>query len=167
MKTKAILILTFLSTALFTVMGFITDEEDNHLIKKYNYLEERLKNTKIYTIQVIEAMPESEYGYKPNKDVRSYTALASHIIYSIEWNLEVMKGTPIKWNPGDEDGLSKKELITYANEQFNAFIDFVLKAEETSKLTDKIIDVLNHNAHHRGQMVTYLRMKGIEPPKYR
>ncbi|TGV02548.1 hypothetical protein EM932_10245 [Flavivirga rizhaonensis] len=109
-------------------------------------------------------MPENDYLYKPVENVRSYTALASHAIYSIEWNIELMKGSPIKWEPGNEDRFSKEELIVYANEQFDNLLNFVAHAKETTELTNKIIDVLNHNAHHRGQMITYLRMKGVTPP---
>lgn len=136
-------------------------------MKSYAYLKKRLENTKLFTIEVIDAMPESEYMYKPVDNVRSYSALASHIIYSIEWNVELMKGIPIKWEPGDEERYTKQELLAYANETFEHFIEFVDSAEVSLKLTEQIIDVLNHNAHHRGQMITYLRIKGITPPKYR
>ncbi len=133
----------------------------------YGYLKLRLENTKAFTIEVIKAMPENDYLYQPTESVRTYTALASHIVYSIEWNIELMKGAPIKWAPGDENRFTKQELISYANDQFDSLIEFIKEAEVSPKLTDKIIDILNHNAHHRGQMITYLRLKGITPPKYR
>ncbi|WP_303316192.1 DinB family protein [Flavivirga abyssicola] len=58
-------------------------------------------------------------------------------------------------------------MIIYANDQFDKLLTFINDVKETSELTEKLIDVLNHNAHHRGQMTTYLRMKGITPPSYR
>ncbi len=133
----------------------------------YDYLRERLENTKKYTIDVLSTMPDSSYSFKPNQDIRSFKELGYHVIYSIEWNIELMKGTPVKWVSEGEDQLSKKELISYGDKQFDRLLTFLKDAKETPMLTDKIIDVLNHNAHHRGQMVTYLRLKNISPPKYR
>jgi len=148
------------------LMGFTTTDFNSN-VKNYSFLKQRLENTKAFTIDVISAMPESDYAYKPTDNVRTYGALASHVVYSIEWNIELMKGTPIKWAPGDENRYTKKDLILYANEQFDNFIQFVHGSEENPILTEKIIDVLNHNAHHRGQMTAYLRMKGITPPNYK
>ena len=133
----------------------------------YDYLRDRLENTKEYTMDVLRAMPDSIYSFRPNQDVRSYKELAYHLVYSIEWNIELMKGKPINWISGGEDSMTKKELVEYADEQFDNLLIFIKEAEETPMLTDKVIDVLNHNAHHRGQMVTYLRLKGISSPNYR
>ncbi|NMH88027.1 DinB family protein [Flavivirga algicola] len=162
MKFKIILVASFMSIVFF--MAFTRINKQN---PDYHYLKERLQKTKLFTVEVIKAMPESDYMYKPTKEVRSYTALVSHTVYSIEWNIELMKGTPIKWEPDNENRYSKEHLITYANDQFDKLIAFINNAKESTELTDKIIDVLNHNAHHRGQMTIYLRMKGITPPNYR
>ncbi len=164
MKYKIIHSIVFFTVCILTI-SFSPNLKDD--VQNYDYLKKRLKNTKAFTIEVMEAMPEATYRFKPTNDVRTYTALASHIVYSIEWNIHLMKGTPIKWTPGDEDRFTKKELLTYADVQFDNLLKFVEKAEESSELTQKIIDVLNHNSHHRGQMVTYLRMKSITPPNYR
>ncbi len=150
----------------FFLFGFISFQKDDNE-QGCHYLKGRIENTKAFTIEAINAMPAKDFMYKPAEDVRTYAALASHIVYSIEWNIELMKRTPIAWAPGDENRFSKEELLTYANLQFDALIMFIEKAKESPELTDKIIDVLNHNAHHRGQMTIYLRIKGIAPPKYR
>ncbi|MEM6831599.1 MAG: hypothetical protein AAF551_13905, partial [Bacteroidota bacterium] len=65
---------------------------------------------------------------------------------------------------GGEDQMTKKELINFGDKQFDKLVEFIKAAKETPTLTDKLIDVLNHNAHHQGQMVTYLRLKDIAPP---
>ncbi|WP_303316193.1 hypothetical protein Q4Q34_12565 [Flavivirga abyssicola] len=94
MKFKIIVIISFIGMFLF--MAFVNKDKQE---SDYHYLKERLEKTKSYTIEVLEAMPESDYMYKPTEDVRTYTALASHTIYSIEWNIELMKNKPIKWKP--------------------------------------------------------------------
>jgi uncharacterized damage-inducible protein DinB len=36
-----------------------------------------------------------------------------------------------------------------------------------SSTKNRILNLMdNHLAHHRGQMIVYLRLKGIEPPSY-
>ncbi len=161
MKTKLFLI---------TISILLFSSFNNYCIAQnsegYDYLKTRLEKTKSLTIDVINSMPEKDFKYKPTDEVRSFSALASHVVYSIEWNIELMKGAPIKWEPGDEERYSKEELIQYANVQFDHLIKFIGSAKETPELTDKIIDVLNHNSLHRGQLITYLRLKGLKP-KYR
>ena len=160
MKTKLVCI------ALFSICISSFSQTDQIVAKaNYNYLNQCFENTKIITIAFIKAMPADSYLYKPTDSVRTYSALAAHIVYSIEWNIELIKGTPVKWTPGDENRFTKQELINYANEQFDRLIKFISNAEVSPKLTEKIIDVLNHNELHRGQMITYLRLKGITPPK--
>ncbi len=163
MNIKIISIVSSLSVLLFfvSILSVVKDKGD------YHYLKTRLETTKSYTIDVINTMPEDDFGFQPSEELRSFKALACHTIYSIEWNMELMKEKPIKWEPGDENRYSKEELLNYANEQFISLQTFIDNVKENPELTDKIIDVLNHNAHHRGQMVTYLRLKDIVPPDYK
>lgn len=133
----------------------------------YKFLEERLENTKAYTIEVIDAMPIESFNYKPSDDVRSFNAQGFHIAYSLEWFNASLKGSPIAWEPGDEERMSKEELITYTKEQFDAVKMTIMKGSSSDEFTEGIVSVLDHNSHHRGQMVTYLRLKGITPPSYR
>jgi uncharacterized damage-inducible protein DinB len=32
---------------------------------------------------------------------------------------------------------------------------------------DALLNMYMHTAHHRGQAIIYLRLKGVEPPQYR
>ncbi|TYA86778.1 DinB family protein [Seonamhaeicola marinus] len=155
--------LFFVGMLCLLMIGFQLKTEAQE-VGDYNFLKERLENTKAITIKVIEAMPESLYMYKPTDDLRTYKALVSHIVYSIEWNIALLKNEPIKWQPGDENRFSKQELIEYANEEFDNLIQFMTSTKASPELTEKVIDVLNHNAHHRGQLMIYLRLKGITPP---
>ncbi len=153
--------------ALVILAGFTAKAKLDAPVGDYDFLRKRIEDTKTYTVDVIKAMPEADYKYKPTDAVRSYAAQAFHIVYTIEWFLPKLKGNPVKWNPGDEERMSKTDLVKYADEQFDALKAFINEAESSPKLTDEIINLLNHNAHHRGQMTTYLRMKSIKPPKYR
>jgi len=134
----------------------------------YDWLKQRLETTKAFTIQVINAMPDDDFDYKPSDDVRSFKAQAYHIVYSIDYFNRVFKGNAQSaWAPGDENSKSKAELAKWAAEQFDAINETILNADNNERLTAGIISYLDHNAHHRGQLITYLRMKDITPPTYR
>ncbi len=134
----------------------------------YDYLKQRLEITKALTIEVFNAMPESDYSFKPNDEQRTFGAQAYHIAYSIDYYRRAFQNRgQAEWSPGDENIKSKAELIKWAGEQFDAMHKLILASEQNDAVTALVISYLDHNAHHRGQMITYLRMKGITPPPYR
>ena len=134
----------------------------------YDWLKQRLDASKAYTVAVLEAMPEDDYSFKPNDDQRTFAAQAYHIVYSIDYfHRALSNGGNAQWAPGDENSKSKKELIEWANAKFDEINKFILEQESNDALTAGVISYLDHNSHHRGQIVTYLRMKGIAPPQYR
>ncbi len=76
-------------------------------------------------------------------------------------------------------GNSKKEIIAMLEQSFdythqtinkltekdlNYIVDFV-----AGKMSRRRVMLLltDHVTHHRGQLVVYLRLKGVEPPAYR
>ncbi|KYG77686.1 MULTISPECIES: DinB family protein [Roseivirga] len=134
----------------------------------YDWLKQRLDASKAYTVAVLEAMPEDDYSFKPNDDQRTFAAQAYHIVYSIDYfHRALSNGGNAQWAPGDENSKSKKELIEWANAKFDEINKFILEQESNDGLTAGVVSYLDHNSHHRGQIVTYLRMKGIAPPQYR
>lgn len=134
----------------------------------YDYLKQRLDVTKAYTLEVLNAMPEADYNFKPNEEQRTFGAQAYHIVYSIDYFRRAFENQgQAAWSPGDENAKNKAELIKWTGEQFDAMHKLILASESSDAMTAQVISYLDHNAHHRGQMITYLRMKGIKPPAYR
>lgn len=127
-----------------------------------------MEKAKKYNLEVLEAMSDKDMSYKPTDEVRSFAAQIYHMAYSVKWYNEKFKGQAIKWEPGDEDKLNKEELKEMMTGSFDATIA-ILKTKEAddSQLTEGLIGLLDHNSHHRGQAIVYLRMKGIKPPVYR
>ena len=131
-------------------------------------MKQRLETTKAYTIAVLEAMPDGDYTFKPNEEQRTFAAQAYHIVYSIDYfHRAFSNGGNAQWQPGDENSKSKKELIEWAKSKFDEMNAFILSQESDDRLTAGVVSYLDHNAHHRGQIITYLRLKGIAPPQYR
>jgi uncharacterized damage-inducible protein DinB len=121
---------------------------------------------KTYTIAVAEAMPEKDYQFKPTDGVWNYMELIHHLAYSLTWMEEnCVTGNKADWAPPKVSS-TKKELVNYLNEVFAQ----VEKKINVTNFTDEKISgfyyMLEHNAHHRGQAVTYLRCCGITPPEF-
>lgn len=159
----SVLGLSVLILAVFT----IANDEKPVERASYEYLDQELNNAKDYTLEVLEGMPAEDYSFKPVEDVRSFGAQAFHIAYSLEWFNARLKGEPIAWEPGDEERMSKEELVAYTTEQFDTLIEIIHGAEESGAFTAGILGALRHNSHHRGQMVAYYRANGMAPPAYK
>ena len=152
---------------LFVSVTAISMDEKTVERASYEYLDQQLTNAKDFTLEVIEGMPAEDFSFKPGDEMRSFGAQAFHIAYSLEWFNARLKGEPIAWEPGDEDRMSKEELIAYTTKQFDALIEIIHGAEESGAFTAGVLGTLRHNSHHRGQMVAYYRANNMAPPAYK
>jgi len=159
-------------------LGRSTDENKGEPIVANDWivqdLIEKWKGNKKYMLAVLEAMPAEHYDFKVTEDVRSFGEQAEHIIngFSYQWGPTELAELP------KVDAADKASLIASYERTFNAILaqfetidGSSLNAEAemwygpSTKLRNlNLMD--NHMAHHRGQMVVYLRMKGIKPPRY-
>ena len=137
---------------------------------------EKWENSKNYLIAVAEAMPEENYDFKPTERQMSFNEQLLHIQENIEW-----LGT--KYFDKEESEISivknrKKRIINSLNYSFNNLADAVKNTSEDD-LTEIVdffagpkskLQILNllqdHVSHHRGQLIVYLNLNSIEPPKY-
>lgn len=156
-----------LTSAVFALFFIVSTAQAND-DGGYDWLKQRLDATKAYTLAVLEAMPDADYSFKPDDEQRTFAAQAYHIAYSIDYFQRAFaNGGNAQWAPGDENSKSKKELIEWTKTKFDEINKFILEQESSDQLTAGVISFLDHNAHHRGQIITYLRLKGITPPQYR
>lgn len=136
-----------------------------------------------YTIEVLEAMPEDYYSFKPVEEVRSFEEQATHLVQNFKGLQRFITGSKeCAIDSLNLEDLSKKELI----ETFRIAGDFIkeLAQSQTKKNIKKPVTdffrkdvpikkegifwlLKDHLAHHRGQMIIYLRINGIKPPRYR
>ena len=132
------------------------------------------ENNKSYILKMLEAMPEEHYDFIPSEGMRAYKEQVEHIVSSFNYQMAKTEFFDLP----SVDNTNKKSLIKSYNAIFDEIIselkgvkDSELKTEvkmwygQSSKL--RILNLAdNHLAHHRGQMVVYLRLKGIKPPRY-
>jgi len=121
-------------------------------------------------------MPEENYSFKPTPEVRSFGQLVGHVAdasYAF-CSQAIGEATPVK--DIEKTKTSKADLVAalqggvaYCNKAFDSMTD--AKGSEIVKLFNFNIAKLTvlsintaHTDEHYGNMVTYLRLKGIVPP---
>lgn len=124
-----------------------------------------------------EAMPEAHYTFKPTPDVRSFGELVGHLA---EEHYMICAGAKGEANPKEgtafEKIATKAELVKAINESI-AYCNAVYAATRDEAKTTQpaapgrrdtpfrnLLLNVTHDSEHYGNMVTYLRIKGIVPP---
>ena len=144
---------------------------NEYILKDY---QKKWEANKRYTLELLEAMPSELYSYVPVEGMRSYSDQAVHIhdVMSFKMGkLGYKNGNKIKAE-------NKETIISSYQELFDGILQHLSsmdadKLGETQKLwygqstQIRLLNLMdNHLAHHRGQMIVYLRLKGIKPPAY-
>jgi uncharacterized damage-inducible protein DinB len=139
------------------------------------------EQAKAYTMEFAEAMPEEEYGFKPTEEVFSFAGQLLHLAGGNYWFFATIKGekSPQPEDAFKPEGKTKSDVIKIVGESF-AFGDGVVSGMTEDALQKEVawgknklgmwkilLFCVDHITHHRGQMVVYLRLKGITPPQYR
>ncbi len=176
MKYKSILI-PILLFCLFTSPLFA--QQDGFI---EDYLE-RLENSRKYLILVAEIMPEDKYDFKASPESKTFAENLMHIGWAMDWHSQSLLcgREPRDWNTDTElkvDNKSKKEMITAIDKTFDETIKLV-KEFDTSKFNDELdylglnrakrqifLLLVDHITHHRAQMLVYMRLNGLKPPRY-
>lgn len=139
---------------------------------------EKWDNSKNYLIQVANAMPEADYHYKPTMQEMTFKEQLFHILDNMDW-LSTTYFSTVKHAKKDRSKITTKaEIIAEIEQAFNNAKVKVQKSS-TTDLSQKVdffagpkskLQILNlmqdHVTHHRGQILVYLNLKEIKPPKY-
>jgi uncharacterized damage-inducible protein DinB len=127
-------------------------------------------------IRAAEKMPEENYSFKPSPDVRSFGQLVGHLA---DFQYVFCSGAANEKPPvtGIEDNKTKKADLVQALKDGFAYCDKIYSSMTDAKLAEMVtaegrpravLTVLTvniaHNDEHYGNMVTYMRMKGLVPP---
>lgn len=154
--------------------------QENRFITEYL---ERLENSKTYLILVAETMPEDNYAFKATPESMSFAEHLMHIAWAMDWHsLSLMGGREARdWNTDTELQVAdktKKEMIAKIDETFNKTIAFI-KDFDVDRLEERLdyfgqnrtkrqilLLLTDHITHHRAQMLVYMRLNGLKPPRY-
>ena len=127
-------------------------------------------------IRAAEKMPEENYGFKATADVRSFGQLIGHVA-----DAQYLFCAPVKDEKKGPPGIEKSktakaDLVAALKEAFE-YCDAAYAAMDDEKIKGAVkffgrerpkISVLSfnsaHNNEHYGNIVTYMRLKGLVPP---
>ncbi|MCB0529771.1 MAG: DinB family protein [Lewinellaceae bacterium] len=141
---------------------------------------QKWKNAEAYTLEVAEAMPSEQYGFQPMDEERTFSGQLVHMAQNMTWLAgEKLSGKKFEHPLNKKETLSPAEVLELLKVSFAYARDVVanLPPEQLSEKVDffagpmskrQIILLMHdHLTHHRGQLIVYLRLNGIKPPRYR
>ncbi len=124
-----------------------------------------------------EKMPEEAYSFKATPDVRSFAQLVGHVANASYFFCSAAQGEKSPATANIEKTVtSKADLVKALNDAF-AYCDKAYNSLTDANASDKLkfgqddtarIGILSfnnmHDYEHYGNIVTYMRLKGIVPP---
>ena len=131
-----------------------------------------------FFIRAAEKMPEENFGFKPSPDVRTFGQQVAHVADD-QYNLCAPAKGEIRKDAYThlEDTLSRKADLVAALKDAFAYCDGAYGALSDASATEIVkfgksdrtrFEMLNwnlwHTWEHYGNVVVYLRMKGLVPP---
>jgi uncharacterized damage-inducible protein DinB len=154
--------------------------------QEHNFTEdylERLENSQKYLILIAEKMPEDKYNYRATPESLTFAENLMHIGYAIDWHSQSLLGGRVSrdWKTDTifkVANKSKEEMIATIDKTFQEAITLIKQFDTTQfdneldyfglNRTKRQIFLLlaDHVTHHRGQMLVYMRLNGLVPPRY-
>ena len=140
------------------------------------YNKEIYHGMKAIVLRAAEVMPEEGYSFKPADTVRTFGQILGHIADAQYYFCSIALGEPNPAPHVEKTKTTKAELIAalkdafaYGDKAFDGMTD--ASAAEMVKLMGSDAPRLGvlttnslHTVEHYGNLVTYLRMKGLVPP---
>ena len=127
-------------------------------------------------VEAAEKMPEAEFGFQPTKDVRTFAGFVGHVANAEFGYCARVKGEA---NPNKQDfeKVVGKAALVAGLKAAVAYCDAVYKLQTDGALSEMIamgqsqqprgqvlVQNISHSNEHYGNLVTYMRIKGLVPP---
>lgn len=173
-------ILTLSTIVLFSSVSSPLFAQENSFIKDYL---ERLENSRKYLLLVAETMPEDSYDFRASPESMTFAENLMHIGYAMDWHSQSLLGgrESREWKTDTifkVANKSKEEMIAIVDKTFDESI-LLIKQFDATQLDDELdyfglnrtkrqifLLLTDHVTHHRGQMLVYMRLNGLVPPRY-
>lgn len=127
-------------------------------------------------VEAAEKMPEADFAFTPNKDVRAFGGFIGHIANAAFFYCASATGQPSP-NKENLEKVTGKAALVAGIKAAVAFCDGVYKAQTDASLTEVItvgkaqqprgenlVQNISHINEHYGNLVTYMRLKGMVSP---
>ncbi|MEY4571673.1 MAG: hypothetical protein RLZ10_884 [Bacteroidota bacterium] len=172
-----------MNTKMIWLFAFLVSIEVNAQNNKdlLNAHFQKLTNAKSYALDILNSMNDDKLNFKPVKEEMSFKEQIIHIGENIYWlsstYLKEESKQPLNLKSRLE-GVNKKELYNFLSEAYDYALETIKNLDESTlskefKWRDGKLNKLqflnliqDHQSHHVGQLIVYLRLNNIEPPKY-
>lgn len=126
-------------------------------------------------VEAADLMPEEHYTFKPTPDVRSFGEIVGHVA-SAQFNFCAAARGMANPNTRDNEKLATKAALVQALKDSVAFCDSAYDLDAAALMAPAIFSGIAitkgyaltyniaHDNEHYGNIVTYLRLKGLVPP---
>jgi len=170
-------LVNIISTSLFLGIYFLVSTQVLAQTSKEEFMS-KWKNSKQFTLDVLDKMPDSGMDYKTDPAAMSFKEQIHHIGSAI---VGISQGYLMGAQPDftiDLKTASKAELAAYVAKCY----DYGTKAMaaltlDQGKETQDVFGnqasrnqvmalLMDHSTHHRGAAIAYLRSNGVEPPAF-
>ena len=140
-------------------------------------LSRKWTNAKVYALKMAELMPEEYYDFKPVPEEMSFNQQLLHIADNMEWLSSSYLFVP-KRNKIDTSTKGKAAVIKILSDAYD--MGMMAHKNISAKQLDEVVPFFaepmtrrqililmhDHQTHHLGQLIVYLRLRGIKPPDY-
>ena len=169
---------TFLSILLLSY-SFTGIAQSNQLL--INSHLEKFKNAKSYTLSMAEKLDEQKYDFKPVKEEMSFKEQLVHMGENIYWLSSTYikeEPNPLKGKKVNSSDMNKEQVMQFVKDAYEYGLKVMIELDEKTLSNEfnwnagklnkyQFLNLIqDHQAHHVSQLIVYLRLNGIEPPKY-
>ncbi len=142
---------------------------------------EKFKNAKSYTLSMAEILDEQKYDFKPVKEEMSFKEQLVHIGENIYWLSSTYikeEPNPLKGKKVNSSDMNKEQVMQFVKDAYEYGLKVMIELDEKTLSNEfnwnagklnkyQFLNLIqDHQAHHVGQIIVYLRLNTIEPPKY-
>ena len=124
-------------------------------------------------------MPEENYGFKPEGDAMTFGGQLLHIVDNISFLTRLISGESKTFYERSQAELLNKDQVIEILENANDYVGKLIAEISTDDLNaaiefrnlemskENIFYLLrDHQVHHRGQCIVYLRLVSVKSPPY-
>jgi uncharacterized damage-inducible protein DinB len=166
-------------TLLFSIFSVAGIAQDNQMMIQSHVI--KFQNAKSYTLSIAEKLQSDKFDFKPVKEEMSFKEQLVHLGENIYWLSSTYikeEINPINSNKNRAVELNKEQVLEFVNSAYNYALKAMKELDENTLIKEfnwsggkmnkfQFLNLIqDHQAHHVGQLIVYLRLNGITPPKY-
>ena len=141
----------------------------------------KLRNAKTYALEIANKLPNEKFDFRPIKEEMSFKEQLLHVGENLYWLSSTYIGeqkNPLKDKKSNTSEMNKDDVLQFLGSAFDYSTKVISELQENTlnkefpwnKLKLNKYQFLNliqdHQSHHIGQLIVYLRLNNIDPPKY-